>query len=620
MKPTALATVISSLVLPYALFTPFSFAADSTASTAEQSIDETMQVTATSRTKPVTNKIAPVVVVDKKQIQDMQANTLLDVLRTLPGVQFTQNGGKGSSGKVYVRGSDQVLFLFNGVRLGSASIGYSDPSQIPLTGIERIEYIRGARASIYGADASSGVFNIITSPQQADGQVADSAHVAVTAGKDGYQSYQAGGSKSFNDKYWVNVNTRYSREDGFDAHQDYDADDDGFENSDVIAELGANLNEHWQARVGGSYHKGRTEYDSNGFEGARNVSENYTVYGKLSYQDANFASELTLAQTQDSTTDNIWLTKFDTERFFAGLRNNWQLTDTQSFGFGAEYYNDDLGDSDLGYGAQFAKDERYNASGYLTYGFDNQVFQFESSLRFDDNEQFGDETTWQLGAGWQFLPDYRLTANAGTGFKAPTFNDLYYPGYANPDLEAEESTSYEVALEADYDWLSWRLAGFYQDIDNRISCQSEFSTCLNDDVEIKGVELAASFLTGPVSHNLSFEYLDPEDKSTGKQPVRIARQNATWSMQLPVNQWLFGLDYEYRGSRYDTYFDPTDYTSSTDKLDAYSLVNLTTSYTFDSGWQLAGRLENLLDEDYETTTHYNTQGISYYATLSYDFN
>ena len=152
MKKSALAITLASLLSPVSYL-----------QAQETSADETLVVTANRFEQAESNTLADVEVVTREDIDRIQAKTLPDVLRRLTGIQVTQNGGRGQLASLFVRGtsSDQVLVLVDGVRFARAAKGAVDFNQIPLTYVQRIEYVRGARASLYGSEAIGGVINII---------------------------------------------------------------------------------------------------------------------------------------------------------------------------------------------------------------------------------------------------------------------------------------------------------------------------------------------------------------------------------------------------------------------------------------------------------------------------
>lgn len=137
-------------------------------SSSEKNADD-MVVTANRFAQPVSSVLAPTTVVTREEIDRWQAKSLTDVMRRLPGVDIGQNGGLGQKSSLFIRGtnSSHVLVLIDGIRLNQAGIsGSSDLSQIPLSLVQKIEYIRGARSAVYGSDAIGGVVNIITTREK----------------------------------------------------------------------------------------------------------------------------------------------------------------------------------------------------------------------------------------------------------------------------------------------------------------------------------------------------------------------------------------------------------------------------------------------------------------------
>lgn len=622
MKKTRLSVYISAFISSSVVL-PFYVHAQDTASSNQTT--DVMLVTATKRTDPVTNLVAPIIEITKQQIEDSQANNLTEVLRQLPGIQITTTGGDSQTTRVYVRGSNNVVVLFNGMRLGSASSGFSDVSQLPLAGIQKIEYLRGSRAAVYGADATAGVINIKTNGNNTK----STGSLKATGGSDGYQNYTGTISMVPSDKAWVNLTAQYQHADNYNVNSYYDDDKDGFENTNIVGDWGVRLQDNWLIRINGFYHNGVSEYDSvetdpstylpiNAGYNYRSKTENYNINGQVIYTTDTFTSNLTYGYSQDKSVSVAASSRLNatTQRNEVNWRNNWLFTDSNSLGFGLEYVNDDLSESST----RYDETERYNQAGYINLAHNGDVLQLEGSVRLDDNEQFGDKTTWQLGAGWQIVNQLRLTTNIGTGFKVPTFNDLYYPDFSNPNLEPEESTNYEVALEGEHSFLSWRLAGFYNDIDNRIVYSSTNSNYqnINEDLTIKGIEWVGRFDTGPLHHQVSLQYLDPEDKATGEDAIRIARQSYKWQVGYQGENWQANMSYEYQGKRYDTAYYP-DYSSERVKLDGYSLVNLAASYNLTDQWVVSGRINNLFDADYETVATYIEPERSYYGSIAYQF-
>ncbi|UIP27817.1 TonB-dependent receptor domain-containing protein [Photobacterium sp. TLY01] len=604
MKKTLLAVALAPLCLQSSLVS------------AQTTTDETMVVTANRFEQSTKNLIAPVSVVTKADIDAMQANSLTEVLRTLPGVQISTNGTYGHLGRTYVRGSDNVLFLLNGVRIGSATTGFTNVGQLPLTGIERIEFVRGNRAAVYGADATAGVINIITDsqPQQMSGEV------KAEFGSEKYQQLTGSVANRLGERGWMKVAANFEQADGQDVASFGSNDDDGFRNRDGLIDAGIHLNDHWTLAGNAYYHEGNIEFDDSfgGSEETDNLL--YNVSGRLVYDNDQFSSELILAMNRDEAENadpSVTGSKIVTDRNVISWRNAALVQAQTWLGAGLEYTDEQVKDSNLWDSwnqvfNSYDKGDRDNKAAYVTVNHDGQQAQAEASVRVDDNEQYGTEFTWQLGAGWRFSDALRLTGNAGTGFRAPTFNDLYWPNFGNPTLEPEESKTVEVAFDGQLNAVYWRLAAYQNDIDNRITCQS--GSCQNDDALIKGIELVAAFETGAFDHHLSLEYLDPKDKNLNQPLSRVAKQNAKWNIVYNAADWQASLNYLYQGERQENLYGGGVY-----EMGGYSLFDVAASYYLTEQVTLSGRVANLFDKEYELVQNYNTQERSYYASVTYQF-
>ena len=602
MKKTLLAVALAPLCLPSLVLAEGSAA------------DEVMVVTANRFEQPVKNVIAPVSVVTKEEIDAIQAKSLAEVLRRLPGVQVV-SAGYGQTTEVYVRGttSRHLLVMINGVRIGSATLGSADFSQIPLTGVERIEFIRGSRAALYGSDAVGGVLNIITAYQQGENM----AQVSAGAGSDGY--YQLAGSVAGNlgQSGWGKVAIKGEQADGFSARKlPYEEDDDGFKNRNVVAEIGTHAGDNWKFSLQGYYHDGEAEYDdSYGAVNAQTDSTLYNFAAKAGYANEQLISEVTMAFNQDKAhnfSDGNSGSEIKTDRLLANWQNHFQLTEQWGLGGGLEFYRDKVANNTTTY----TEDERDNAAIYATSIFRNDSWQLEGSVRGDDNDSYGQKTTWQLAAAYNLTSELNISASAGTAFKAPTFNDLYWPNSGNPDLEPEESESYEVAISGSHALLDWRVAYYQSKIDQLIAWAPDaggnWIPQNVDEAEIDGVELTAGFSTGPLYHDISYDYLDAKDKDLDKQLIRRSKHTAKWNISYLLDQWQFDVSALYKGKSYED-------ASNTTSLDAYTLVDVAASYYMNDNLILRGRIANLFDEDYVAKESYNVQERSYFATVTYQF-
>lgn len=607
MKKTLLAVALAPLCLPSQVFA------------ADESSNDVMVVTANRFEQPIKNVIAPISVVTKEEIDSLNLKSLSEVMRRLPGVQVANQGGPGQNAEFYIRGmsSKNVLVLLNGVRFGSATVGYANFSAIPLSGVERIEFVRGPRAAVYGSDAVSGVINIITTYQGNDGVALDAG-----IGSDNYYRTGASVAGSSESGAWGKLAATYETSDGYNVQptstNPVDQDDDGYRNKYLVADIGKHLNDYWLLKFNGYYQDKYTEYDNPWTGSDKSKSELYSIAGVAQYRSDALYSLLTLANNQDAAESYGQGTvpgTIETQRTTATWENVFQLNSDFQFGGGLDWYTEEVTNSSKAY----TETKRDNMAAYLMALYNKKAFQIEANVRYDDHEAYGEHTTWQLGAGWAFVENMRVTASAGTAFKAPTFNELYWPlecsswgcYSGNPNLKPEESDSYEVALEGEHSLVGWRIAAYKNKVENLITSNGDTNVNIGE-ADIQGLELTASFSTGVLYHDLSFDYLDTEDKATGKELQRRAKESGKWNVSYLLDMWQFDLSYLYQGERYDD-------AANTAKLDPYSLVDLAVSYYINDAFTVRGRVANVFDKEYETAKNYQAPERSYYMTIGYQF-
>ncbi len=257
--------------------------------------NETMVVTANRVEQQLKDVLAPIEVVDREQIDAIQAKSVSEILRRLPGVQIANQGGIGQNAELYIRGrsSKNTLVLINGVRIGSATTGAANLSAIPLDGVQRIEIIRGARAAVYGSDAVSGVVNIITTNK-------NGSPSRVKAGAGSFGSYNLGGTLSLGDAEngWLNLTATHQSSNGYNVQptstNPIDADDDGYTSQYLVLDMGKRLDQNWQLKANGYYQKHNTEFDNPWTGVDKSDSDLYSFSVAGDYMRNNFDSSLTL--------------------------------------------------------------------------------------------------------------------------------------------------------------------------------------------------------------------------------------------------------------------------------------------------------------------------------------
>ncbi|AKJ43477.1 Outer membrane cobalamin translocator [Pragia fontium] len=590
---------------------------------------EKMVVTANRFPQPVSTVLAPMDVVDRDQIDLWQSKSLTDVLRRLPGVDIAQNGGRGQASSLYIRGTESrhVLVLVDGIRVPISGImGVADFNQIPISLVQRVEYIRGPRSAVYGSEAIGGVINIITNAEK------DGGKIEAGLGSNHYQLYDGSVRQTVGEKTTITAAGAFEDTRGFNIQpgSSYppDSDKDGFRSKSLWAGIEQQFSSQFSGFLRAYGYSNNTEYDGSYGDERQLYSRNYDtglrfLQGDFSsqliasyqtYKDYNYNSAKGMYKDgttlDDMTQRNIqWGNSYKLDRGVISSGIDWRQEKLESSN---NYVSDSY--------------KRDNTGFYITGQKSLSDFTFEGAVRTDKNQQFGWHETWQTAAAWEFIPAYRLTLSYGTGFLAPTLGQLYgsdrFNISSNHDLKPEESRQWEAGLEGDTGPLNWRLAAYRNKITNLIGYESDPITWQGgyyniESATIKGVEWTGSFATGPLDHRITLEYLDPRRDKDNEVLGRRSKQKAKY--QLDWN--MFGLDmdvsYQYYGKRYDN--NTNEYANTQRRLSSYSTVDVSAAYPITENFTVRGKVANLLDKDYQTAYRYETAGREYTLTASYTF-
>lgn len=418
---------------------------------AEAAIDLDQVVVTASRTAQTQDQtLAPVTVIDRAQIERRQVNSLQDLLRGEAGVSLANNGGPGKPTSLFLRGteSDQVVVLIDGVRIGSATSGGAALQDLPIEQIERIEIVRGPFSSLYGSEALGGVIQIFTRRPQ--GRFVPTFSAA--AGSDNARRYSAGlAGRSEGDLSesggWYSANAVHDETDGINAYldtnsSDYDPDRDGYRNDSLSVQGGWRFNRQWDADVHALRAQSRNEYDGSAFGGNLSKGVQQAVGGRVRYAPIDAvkltASVGSSSDFSDAYYDGAYLSTYDTRRKQGALQADI-AAGAGLFTVGFDWQRDAIASSD-----NYDADSRIDRAAFAQWQQSFGAQSLQVSLRRNDNSQFGGKTTGSLLWGWDVAEHLRLTASYGTAFKAPTFNELYYPDFGNPLLGPETSKSAEA--------------------------------------------------------------------------------------------------------------------------------------------------------------------------------
>lgn len=592
--------------------------------TPEVELDEIV-VTATRTPTKTSNVIAQTRVIDREELQRFQGQTALEVLQRQPGISYYNNGGIGSISKIYMRGYEgkQILVLIDGIRYSSLSAGSAAVNLLPADQIERIEILYGASgSSVYGADAMGGVIQIFTK-----GSNVDKSNFSITGGVGSNDQYTYGATAQFaNEGTALSLSASHNETKGFNAKLPsafgFNKDDDGFESDNVSIALNQRINDEWSVGASALYSKSTTEFDNGATRDDYTDQENGAAQASVDWRYLPSSSvKLQYGHSIDKL-DNKFGDEFDTKQDQVNLIGQHKLSAGQAI-YGLEYLNQSLDTSASGYNVE----DRDVTSAFLGYLLANNQFDAQANIRFDDNSQYGDQTTYNLGGAYHINSNLRIGANYAKGFRAPDFNELYYPNSGNPRLNAETSDNYEAFIEYDTLLQSTRLTGYHNKVDDLIN----FNALYNDQgkyiggsyenivqAKIKGVSLTSDWIINNYLFGGSYDYQQAKDDSGKANDGNFLAVRPEHKGLVYVGYRLPSLDIRAEYQYVDDYYSGTENTDS-QRVDSYGLLNISGNYQLTDNLTMTARLNNLTNKQYITLPGYDTDGTNFFTSLTYNW-
>lgn len=617
---------------------------------------EPVVVTATKLETPLREVASSVTVISAADIENKQPNTVLDVLRSVPGLDVVRQGGLGQQTSVFLRGSNSThtLVLVDGIELNDpGNPGRSfDFSSLATDNIERIEIVRGPGSTLYGSDALGGVINIITR------KGAGKPKVTLFAEGGSFETHEEKLSISGgNDLINYSLVASFTESNGISAAAERygNTERDGYDRTAVSTRIGLTPTEHFDVDFFFRYLDSEADLDTfagpfgddpnNTFDSesifmriqSRLWLLNETWEQKLGFSLSDYQRENRDDTDPDHPFDSS-LTIYDSRLYKGDWQHNLYLHPANTLTVGLEYEKEEAsGSSTYRYfDPSWNTDDRFGKESAETFGYyiQDEIKLWQDlittiGLRIDDHEEFGARLTYRITSSYLFRPTgTRIKGTFGTAFKAPTLAQLYENStyvLGNPDLTPEKSRGWDIGLEQ-YLWDDRIILGatyfenHFEDLINTFFSLTSFKYEYEnvDEAQTKGVELTASIR--PVDDlilSASYTYTDTENRNTGEQLLRRPRHkynlNANYRF---MDRGNVNLDIFYFGERDD--IDLYDW-SQTKTLAGYTVVNLALSYEINQHLRIHGRVENLFDEDYEEVNGFGSPGIAGYAGASITF-
>ena len=604
----------------------------SVAAVAESKIEQ-MIVTGTRTSVSLDQSIYSVDLIDRAQIERIQAVDLYSLLDRLPGVSFTRNGGHGASTSLLLRGnqSDHTLFLIDGVRIGSATLGSANLADLNTAMIERIEIVRGPKSSLYGSDAIAGVVNIITRKSDKPREL------IVEAGIGNNKTREVSVLGGLNgETYGLTVNTRFFDTEGVDNTESkagFNGDKDANENRSVAVNFNKQLTDQANLKVIYNRADTETEYDANCGDAITFAPVACQIYSDslvsslsaavniaaTDWWEMQFQMGTTKDESEQKARNIDLLTTynggvFSTKKSEATAISNFRPSDAVTLTVGVDYILDEVEGT-----TNYAEDGRTNKAGFVQIQSDLGALDLAASGRYDDNQQFGSQDTYSAGAGLDIGSNLRFTLSYGEGFKAPTFNDLYFPFFGDPTFKPETSKSYEIGAEFKTDGFKTDLYVYRNTIENLIQYNPAiFASDQTAKAEIEGVEFSASTKIQGLDVYFSADYADPINKGNDQLLRRRSRYSANLDVDYSFGQFAAGFSARTEGERYDN-------AANTVKLDGYQTFDLRAQYQLTETLKVKAKVNNITDEEYATAVdfslgEYQAIGREYFVSVEWSPN
>lgn len=596
---------------------------------------QTIVVTGVREPLALESVAGDVVLIDAETIRDSTADSIADLLRREAGLQLSRSGGPGHASGLLVRGafSGQTVVLVDGVRIGSATLGQPTLESLSLSQIDHIEVLRGPGSSLYGADAIGGVVQVFTRRGEPGWRV----DAQASAGGYGSATASAGVRGRVGD--WdLSASAAHERSDGVSVlrpsadspyYAPYNPDADGYRLASVQAQIG--FNPAPGQRFGLTLLRSRQNAQ---FDGVAYAPPDYTPDNTPDFRDltrtaisaldwrGSFAGGWVASAKLARSVDDLISGAVQTDRFRT-TRDLLSLQLTTPAGALGRWTGAVEQGRDLAQSTSFADDvRRSNTALVLALTGEAGVWSWQADLRRDDPSDFDAVTTARVGAALRFAPGWRLRALAGSTFRAPSFNDLYFPDYGVAGLRPERGRSVEFGLDWRETQREVAISVFRNRVRELIGYQSDAGLCPADPAQdysygcaqninrarLDGATLSGRQRLGALSLKAQFDFLNARDEASGQRLPRRAAHQETLAADWDAGVWRAGASLLRLGERPD----------GGRRLAAETTLDLDASLRLAAHWTLLARLLNATNRDTEPVRDYQGLGRQAWLGLRYE--
>ncbi len=576
----------------------------------------TVVVTANRSPVALDQTLASVDVITRDEIEASATHDVFDLLRAVPGLDIVRGGSQGQQTSVFLRGanSSHALVLIDGVRVAALGTGAFAWEQLALNQIERIEIVRGPRAALWGSDAIGGVIQFFT-------RRTDGADASLGVGN--HEAFAADvGAGWRNERGGFDLRLGYADVGGVSSQNEegfsYDPDADGFRHRNALLHGDAALGDQRLEAVA-SRRDNNVAFDQ-GNSHTRQTHYGLTLAGNLgtdlgALEDWNH--RLALSSSRDTLVTPDFFSRYDSRREQLDWTNEFDLGEASDLVLGLGYVRERGVNLDTFAGEAVYAARRHNRAAFGTWQRDGGAHDFEASARYDENSQFGGESTFGAAWGWEIGGAVRTVLSWGEGFRAPTLNELYSPGFGglfagNPQLDPERSRSLEAGLDLELDAnATLGLRAYRNQIRDLVdfSGGDTFQAINIGRARIDGLELRGRWELGAWALDGNATWQDAENQDTGTELLRRPSRKATLALDRRFdNGARFGIEGHAASTRPEFGGD----------LPGYGIASLRGNLPLTESLTLDARIENLFDRDYVLVRGFNTPGMTALLSLRWE--
>ena len=659
--------VVSTMIFSASIITSTALFAQSNANVSVMNSPNPINpiiVTATRTPVPSNDVLADFTYISQEEISQAAQTSLPDLLQQQRGIQISNTGGSGNVSSVYIRGTNngQSLVLVDGVRMDSSG-GGALWNSIPLSLIDHIEIIYGPQSTFYGSDAMGGVIQIFTKNGQGPTQL------NITSGYGSYNTSinnaSIAGSLQDTNKTSYSLGISQENSAGFNTVANNNRGNASGSNYRGFGALPIAATAY--TRVGANGQLSQVWAKGQEFGLTIFASKNNWQYPNSDYLDSNYSisADYTARPMGDSQVNTLFVASAYsknqiTEQWQSLVQVSSTTNNAQNFtlnsndklttpGYDFLWQNNIvIGEDILQILGESRQQYAYQSnSPYQTAGCSNDCIVSQKrttdsvassyqlrrggnlatlAIRNDNITNYGSKLTWSAAYGYFFTKEWRANMNYGTGFRAPSFNDLYYPGYGNQNLKPETNRNIEVGIHYEKKIYNIHLVAYQNRIENFIVPINCDATCPPANyswsypanfslVQIKGASLGADARMGNLTIKGSADAMSTVDQTTGLDVPNRANWVGNLSVEYQIKKINLGGNTTLSGQRWGGV--NTTGTANIQQMPTYTIFNLYASYEFDKNWTTFARWNNVFGSQYQTSYGYANAGSNVFAGVRY---